>query len=318
MFVFYRKITSCIFKLATQDRKNEHKKTFLGYTLNTSIDKGVLEMQLHHNTSSTLRGKHLTQHDRQLIELWKNKHKLSNREIARRLDKSPQTIHNEIKRGTVDLTFTLGTYEYSAIVAQENYDLMRSVVGRTDIWTPEKANAIKAYMQQKFSPQVISQMENMPSCSTIYQWIHKGWIKGITRADMIYPRKEKPIKKQTNSSPRKPDALSIEERPETINNREEDGHFEIDLIILNRNKGIQLLTLTDRKTRFTLIRIVLGKSIEAINSVMAKLKSIYHIKSITADNGSEFLGLDQVLDCPIYDAHPYASYERGPMKMPIG
>ena len=48
----------------------------------------------------TTEAKHLTIHSRRLIERWKNEGK-SNREIASLLGKAPQTIHNEIKHGTV-------------------------------------------------------------------------------------------------------------------------------------------------------------------------------------------------------------------------
>ncbi len=44
--------------------------------------------------------KHLTIDLRKLIEKW-NKERKSNRKIASLLDKSPQTINNEIKRGLV-------------------------------------------------------------------------------------------------------------------------------------------------------------------------------------------------------------------------
>ena len=43
----------------------------------------------------TSKGKHLTESERLLIERWHNKEKISNREIAYRLGKAPQTIHNE-------------------------------------------------------------------------------------------------------------------------------------------------------------------------------------------------------------------------------
>ena len=49
----------------------------------------------------TSKGKHLTESERLLIERWHNKEKVSNREIAYHLGKAPQTIHNEIQRGTV-------------------------------------------------------------------------------------------------------------------------------------------------------------------------------------------------------------------------
>ena len=48
-----------------------------------------------------------------------------------------------------------------------------------------------------------------------------------------------------------------------------------------------------------------------MNQALKQITQRYLIKSITADNGSEFMRLDEVLECPIYYAHPYASYERG-------
>ncbi len=51
------------------------------------------------HTHYTPKGKHLTIENRRQIERWKGEGK-SNREIARLLGKAPQTIHNEVIRGT--------------------------------------------------------------------------------------------------------------------------------------------------------------------------------------------------------------------------
>ncbi len=68
-------------------------------------------MQEHY----TPKGKHLTIDNRRLIERWKNENK-SNREIAGLLGKAPQTIHNEVKRGTTLQQVRKGLYKkvYSA------------------------------------------------------------------------------------------------------------------------------------------------------------------------------------------------------------
>lgn len=71
----------------------------------------------------TSKGKHLTESERLLIERWHNKEKVSNREIAYRLGKAPQTIHNEIQRGTVQLKYKT---KYSAKIAQESYKTLRT------------------------------------------------------------------------------------------------------------------------------------------------------------------------------------------------
>ena len=63
----------------------------------------------------TPKGKHLTLAARRNIERWLHEGH-SNREIARRLAKSPQTINNEVKRGQVRQQVCKGKYEldYSA------------------------------------------------------------------------------------------------------------------------------------------------------------------------------------------------------------
>ncbi|VOA44432.1 transposase-like protein, IS1239 [Streptococcus pneumoniae] len=63
-------------------------------------------MQEHY----TPKGKHLTIDNRRLIERWKNENK-SNREIAGLLGKAPQTIHNEVKRGTTLQQVRKGLYK---------------------------------------------------------------------------------------------------------------------------------------------------------------------------------------------------------------
>ena len=35
------------------------------------------------------------------------------------------------------------------------------------------------------------------------------------------------------------------------------------------------------------------------------------MKSVTPDNGSEFAGLEKVLQIPVYYTHPYSSWEKG-------
>ncbi|EID69641.1 DNA-binding helix-turn-helix protein [Streptococcus pseudopneumoniae SK674] len=68
-------------------------------------------MQNHYTTKA----KHLIIDSRRLIERWKKEGK-SNREIASLLGKAPQTIHNEIKRGTVRQCLGKGRFKevYSA------------------------------------------------------------------------------------------------------------------------------------------------------------------------------------------------------------
>ncbi|MBF9653910.1 IS30 family transposase, partial [Streptococcus pseudopneumoniae] len=68
-----------------------------------------------------------------------------------------------------------------------------------------------------------------------------------SKQDLLYPRKGKSVKKQASTN-FNPPGQSIEQRPEAINLRLENGHYEIDTVLLTRVKNYCLLVLTDRRT----------------------------------------------------------------------
>ena len=200
----------------------------------------------------TSKGKHLTESERQLIERWHNKEKLSNREIAYRLGKAPQTIHNEIQRGGVLLKYKT---KYSAKVAQENYKTLRTHSKRSSKLTTQLDEKISKAVKNKISLEVIHQEIKAVVClRTLYNWIASGAIS-VSYHDLLYPQYRKP-KKQRITQPKHILGLSIEERPKSINERSEYGHWEIDTVLLTKEKGECLLTLTERKTRLEIIRLI--------------------------------------------------------------
>ena len=220
----------------------------------------------------TTKGKHLTIDSRRLIERWKKEGK-SNREIASLLGKAPQTIHTEIKRGTVRQCLGKGRFKevYSADYAQQSYENNRKRSVKKSSVTKELKEKILHYHNQKFSPD----------------------------------------KKQASTN-FKPAGQSIEQRPEAINLRLENGHYEIDTVLLTRAKNYCLLVLTDRKSRHQIIRLIPNKSAEVVNQALKLILKQHKILSITADNGTEFNRLSDVFsEEHIYYAHPYASWERG-------
>ncbi|HFM9853554.1 TPA: IS30 family transposase, partial [Streptococcus pneumoniae] len=207
-----------------------------------------------------------------LIERWKKEGK-SNREIASLLGKAPQTIHTEIKRGTVRQCLGKGRFKevYSADYAQQSYENNRKRSVKKSSLTKELKEKILHYHNQKFSPD----------------------------------------KKQASTN-FKPAGQSIEQRSEAINLRLENGHYEIDTVLLTRAKNYCLLVLTDRKSRHQIIRLIPNKSAEVVNQALKLILKQHKILSITADNGTEFNRLSDVFsEEHIYYAHPYASWERG-------
>ncbi|COG41192.1 IS30 family transposase [Streptococcus pneumoniae] len=227
----------------------------------------------------TTKAKHLTIDSRRLIERWKKEGK-SNREIASLLGKAPQTIHTEIKRGTVRQCLGKGRFKevYSADYAQQSYENNRKRSVKKSSLTKELKEKILHYHNQKFS-----------------------------------------LDKKQASTNFKPAGQSIEQRPEAINLRLENGHYEIDTVLLTRAKNYCLLVLTDRllvltnrKSRHQIIRLIPNKSAEVVNQALKLILKQHKILSITADNGTEFNRLSNVFsEEHIYYAHPYASWERG-------
>ncbi|MDS8011367.1 IS30 family transposase [Streptococcus pneumoniae] len=220
----------------------------------------------------TTKAKHLTIDSRRLIERWKKEGK-SNREIASLLGKAPQTIHTEIKRGTVRQCLGKGRFKevYSADYAQQSYENNRKRSVKKSSLTKELKEKILHYHNQKFSPD----------------------------------------KKQASTN-FKPAGQSIEQRSEAINLRLENGHYKIDTVLLTRAKNYCLLVLTDRKSRHQIIRLIPNKSAEVVNQALKLILKQHKILSITADNGTEFNRLSNVFsEEHIYYAHPYASWERG-------
>ncbi|HEW0957349.1 TPA: IS30 family transposase [Streptococcus pneumoniae] len=220
----------------------------------------------------TTKAKHLTIDSRRLIERWKKEGK-SNRENASLLGKAPQTIHTEIKRGTVRQCLGKRRFKevYSADYAQQSYENNRKRSVKKSSLTKELKEKILHYHNQKFSPD----------------------------------------KKQASTN-FKPAGQSIEQRSEAINLRLENGYYEIDTVLLTRAKNYCLLVLTDRKSRHQIIRLIPNKSAEVVNQALKLILKQHKILSITADNGTEFNRLFDVFsEEHIYYAHPYASWERG-------
>lgn len=107
----------------------------------------------------------------------------------------------------------------------------------------------------------------------------------------------------------------IADRCEAANTRTEFGHWEIDLVHGRGSKDC-IVTLVERKTRYTLIGKLKAKTKDQTNDRTLKIIAPYgeSFKTITADNGTEFHGfadIEEKANLEFYFATPYHSWERG-------
>ena len=109
--------------------------------------------------------------------------------------------------------------------------------------------------------------------------------------------------------------VGIEHRPAEVDAKERVGDWEIDLVVGHSHSGA-LVTIVERFTKFTVSKRVNDKSAASVTKATIELLSPYqpYVLTITADNGKEFAFHEQVakaLDCDVYFADPYCSWQRG-------
>ena len=94
----------------------------------------------------------------------------------------------------------------------------------------------------------------------------------------------------------------------------------MDTVVGTRTSKACLLVLTERKTRKQIIRKMESKTSECVIKEIEKLAKQYpktfkeRFRSITVDNGAEFMnaeGIEKIGVGDVYYAHSYCSYERG-------
>ena len=168
----------------------------------------------------------------------------------------------------------------------------------------------------------------MITTKTLYNYIEAGIFAGISNQNLWQKRnkKKRGYKTVSRVNTKNKDCRSIEDRPKKINNRLEYGHWEGDTVKGRLGSKTGLFTLTERKSREEIIVKVEQATQEAIKAAIDGLEIKYgknfkvKFKSITFDNGVEFLGwksLELSLSksekrrTMIYFAHSYSSWERG-------
>jgi len=285
--------------------------------------------QLHSTTSSHKKGKHLSFEERVIIQL-RIKDNYSIRAIAREIGCSPTTVSNEIKRGTV-LMYKNHAPHYRAKSGQAKYEANRLNSCRNYDYL-DKSEFINYVSNHFFNDgwsldacygralkDVEFQREEMVCVKTLYNYVDFGLI-GIKNHHLPEKLSRKPKKKHTRLNKRKL-GRSIEERPASVDSREEFGHWECDLVLGTKAKDDKiLLTLIERMTREYWIIPLADKNSETVLNAFMELKKQYEehfgevFKTITTDNGSEFAdlsNLERVSNTLVYYAHPYTSCEKG-------
>ena len=251
----------------------------------------------------------------------------SYRFIANQLGFSVSSIHAEVQHGLyphLGAECTKRPCRYSAQIAQDYADNQATTKGVSIKLGHNYAYAEHVSMEiaKGYSPDSITGALRRAgkwtvSTPTLYRYIDRGYIPGVTNKDLA----EKPCRKRKNKQVRRasrpPKGCSIERRPVEINKRSTFGHWEMDSVIGKAEGNREsFIVLTERLTRYELILRVPNKTsastVRAFDCAFSKFpKGTF--KTVTVDNGSEFQdckGLERK-GVTVYYCHPYCSCERG-------
>lgn len=234
--------------------------------------------------------------------------------IAQLVGYNRSTIHREIKRNSLN-------GEYDAEYADQ-LALARKQIARKHIVIDSiLESAIESLLELKFSPEQISKLLSKTPASvsyqSIYNFIHSPLENRSHLAKLLpfYRARGRNGRKKYIEHIDKDNRLSIELRPLAAELRTRYGDLEIDTIVgKDRKSGV--LTVVDRRSRFTWARLIEDHKAETIEKtlldILLPIKDRIH--TITSDNGVEFSNwksISKQLGCKFYFCHPYSSWERG-------
>lgn len=249
---------------------------------------------------------------------------LSARAIALKLGRSPSTVSREINRNG-------GRANYRATPADQNaWDraqrpkrcklvrnraLARIVESKLRLlWSPEQ---IAGWLKRSFPADERYQVSH----ETIYRSLFVQARGALKKELQLYLRSKRTIRRAKQSSLKgiglggMPDAVSIRERPASVEDRAVPGHWEGDLI--EGPNGSCVATLVERHSRFLMLIKLENKKTETVVTALIKQArklpdELY--QSLTWDRGFEMRDHQRFTletDIQVYFCDPQSPWQRG-------
>ena len=231
--------------------------------------------------------------------------------IATTIGVSRSTISRELNRNSGKRGYRPNQAHGKALARREKKSKLRI---SEEVWA-----LVEKTLREDWSPEQVSGKLKASGISVsherIYQHIYAD--KRVGGTLWTHLRRPKKYRKRAGGRDRRgkiPNRRSIDERSAIVDERSRIGDWEADLILGKNHQGVAL-TLTERKSRFTLLRTFPGKHADpSTQGIKELLKWDARLKTITFDNGKEFAGHEEIasaLNVDCYFANPYSSWERG-------
>lgn len=246
------------------------------------------------------------------------------RSIARELRRPASTVSREVNRNG-------GYDQYRAAIAERqawvrasrpklcklafNKPLQRVISNKlTRHWSPEQ---IAGWLKREYP----NEEHNRVSHETIYRSLFVQ-ARGVLKKELMqYLRSKRTIRRSRHASLKRDglgqikDAVSIRERPASVEDRAVPGHWEGDLI--GGSKNSYIATLVERHSRYVMLAKVRNKDTKSVVSALIKQshklpQELY--KSLTWDRGKELADHKRftlATDIDVYFCDPQSPWQRG-------
>ena len=246
------------------------------------------------------------------------------RAIARRLGRAPSTISREVRRNG-------GLARYRATASdQAAWDRALRPKPCKLACSPPLARAVSAKLRRKWSPEQIAgwlrrsfpkEPHRQVSHETIYRSLYIQ-ARGVLKKELLeHLRARRTIRRSRHASLKRhglgqiKDAVSISERPASVEDRAIPGHWEGDLI--GGTKNSYIATLVERHSRYVMLVKVANKDTRSVVSALIRQtqrlpRELY--KSLTWDRGKELADhprLTLATDVEVYFCDPQSPWQRG-------
>ncbi len=260
----------------------------------------------------------LTQDERYMIVQLRRQH-CGLSEMARLMGLSRNTIWRELERNMIQTQHGMG-YCVSKAREQRNGRLRRRRRGPQH--SPEDYALVRRLLLQQWSREQIAGTlcrlnELQISHQAIYRYVRRDWRSG---GDLWQELRRRYKRRKRHYGLEKRGRLQgkpmIEARPNSVDTRQELGHYEGDTIHGASWEKTCVVTLVQRATGLVLAGKSRDKTVRSVNKVLIHLldRSPLPVRTLTLDNGTEFHGYREVeaaTGVQIYFAQPHHPWQRG-------
>lgn len=264
----------------------------------------------------------LSQYERDRIEAMREAGH-SQKDIASVLKRDKGTISREIarnrRRKRTRQGIVFGKYEasiaqlkqynrrrnskYQGRKIERNPDLREYIIERLKIyWSPDEISGRMRQDKELF----------FASKNLIYEWLYSVWGQPYTKYLCTKRYKPKKGRKKKTKKELIPNRISIKDRPKSIDENLDYGHWEADTMVSGKKTGSKksLVVAFERKSKYIEATKIDNLKPDSMNRALKEMDQNLVINSLTLDNGIENQYYE-ALGISTYFCETYSAWQKG-------